>query len=194
MQTNKVDKVSGKGLSSNDYTTAEKSKLAGLSNYNDAQIKADITSANNAIGQLQTRVESIDNSKVDKVSGKGLSANDYTTAEKNKLAGLSNYDDTELRSDVEKLKQYPINEALTLLAANWSSSTPATYTVTDNRYTAAVSDWDIRPGVNMTEAETDVLSAADIDIDGSHDGYFVLTANGDKPTIDLPILIKIWRL
>ena len=194
LQANKVDKVSGKGLSSNDYTTAEKSKLAGLSNYNDAQIKADITSANNAIGQLQTRVESIDNNKVDKVSGKGLSANDYTTAEKNKLAGLSNYDDTELRSDVEKLKQYPINEALTLLAANWSNSTPATYTVTDNRYTAAVSDWDIRPGINMTEAESEALSNADIDIDGSHDGYFMLTANGDKPIIDLPILVKIWRL
>lgn len=30
---NKVDKVSGKGLSTNDYTTAEKTKLAGLSNY-----------------------------------------------------------------------------------------------------------------------------------------------------------------
>lgn len=29
----KVDKVSGKGLSTNDYTTAEKQKLAGLSNY-----------------------------------------------------------------------------------------------------------------------------------------------------------------
>ena len=29
--------------------------------------------------------------KVDKVSGKGLSTNDYTTGEKNKLAGLSNY-------------------------------------------------------------------------------------------------------
>lgn len=29
--------------------------------------------------------------KVDKVSGKQLSTNDYTTAEKNKLAGLSNY-------------------------------------------------------------------------------------------------------
>lgn len=29
--------------------------------------------------------------KVDKVDGKGLSANDYTTEEKNKLAGLSNY-------------------------------------------------------------------------------------------------------
>ena len=31
------------------------------------------------------------NMKVDKVDGKGLSTNDYTTAEKNKLAGLSNY-------------------------------------------------------------------------------------------------------
>lgn len=30
---NKVDKVSGKGLSTNDYTTAEKNKLAGLKNY-----------------------------------------------------------------------------------------------------------------------------------------------------------------
>lgn len=29
--------------------------------------------------------------KVDKVEGKQLSTNDYTTAEKNKLAGLSNY-------------------------------------------------------------------------------------------------------
>lgn len=32
--------------------------------------------------------------KVDKETGKGLSTNDYTTAEKDKLAGLSNYDDT----------------------------------------------------------------------------------------------------
>lgn len=35
--------------------------------------------------------------KVDKVEDKGLSTNDYTTEEKNKLAGLSNYDDSELR-------------------------------------------------------------------------------------------------
>ena len=32
--------------------------------------------------------------KVDKVTGKGLSTNDYTTAEKTKLAGLNNYDDS----------------------------------------------------------------------------------------------------
>ena len=36
--------------------------------------------------------------KVDKESGKGLSSNDYSTEEKEKLAGLSNYDDTEIRN------------------------------------------------------------------------------------------------
>ena len=35
--------------------------------------------------------------KVNAVNGKGLSTNDYTTEEKNKLSGLSNYDDTALR-------------------------------------------------------------------------------------------------
>lgn len=35
----KVDKEEGKGLSSNDYTDAEKSKLASLENYNDTEIK-----------------------------------------------------------------------------------------------------------------------------------------------------------
>lgn len=131
------------------------------------------------------------------------------------LESLSNYDDTQVKTDikaantaigqlqtrtdsidaeVQVLKQYPINESLTLLAANWSDTTPSTYTVTDVRYTATVSDWDIRPGVSMTDAETETLDIADIDIDGSHDGYFTLTANGDKPMIDLPILVKIWRL
>lgn len=35
----KVDKVAGKELSSNDYTDAEKAKLAGLENYDDTQIR-----------------------------------------------------------------------------------------------------------------------------------------------------------
>ena len=37
------------------------------------------------------------NSKVDKEPGKGLSHNDFTDTEKSKLAGLENYDDTEVR-------------------------------------------------------------------------------------------------
>ena len=55
----KVDKVDGKQLSTNDYTTAEKQEVAKIAN------------------------------KVDKVNGKGLSTNDYTTAEKTKLQGVA---------------------------------------------------------------------------------------------------------
>lgn len=41
-------------------------------------------------------------SKVNMVEGKGLSTNDYTTEEKNKLAGLSNYDDTEIKGLIDQ--------------------------------------------------------------------------------------------
>ena len=47
LKTNKVDKVSGKGLSTEDYTTEEKSKLAGLSNYDDTTVKQDIANLKN---------------------------------------------------------------------------------------------------------------------------------------------------
>ena len=55
----KVDKVGGKQLSTNDYTTAEKQEVAKIAN------------------------------KVDKVKGKQLSTEDYTTAEKTKLQGVA---------------------------------------------------------------------------------------------------------
>ena len=42
--------------------------------------------------------------KVDKVAGKQLSTEDFTTALKNKLEGLNNYDDTELSEAIETLR------------------------------------------------------------------------------------------
>ena len=38
---------------------------------------------------LMTKIKGLLNGKVDKVAGKGLSTNDFTTAEKNKLAGIA---------------------------------------------------------------------------------------------------------
>lgn len=193
----KVDKVTGKGLSTNDYTTAEKDKLASIENganktvvdtalsstsanpvqnkvintkFNSVQsnidnkvpssrtvngkaLTADITLSASDVGALpnttvipsinglatetyvNNKVASIVDSapatldtlnelaaalgddsnfattvatqignKVDKVDGKGLSTNDYTTAEKNKLASIENganktVVDTELSSN-----------------------------------------------------------------------------------------------
>ena len=113
----KVDKVAGKGLSSNDYTTAEKNKLAGitgtntgdqdLSSYATTSQLATKANASDLISSLATKANvadvtiSLDTkanasemmtslaTKVDKEIGKGLSTNDYTTAEKTKLAAIT---------------------------------------------------------------------------------------------------------
>lgn len=44
------------------------------------------------------------NGKVDKVDGKQLSTEDFTTELKNKLSGLTNYDDSEIQEAVSKLR------------------------------------------------------------------------------------------
>lgn len=52
------------------------------------------TALEDASSGLQSQIDdhaTLIGNKVDKVEGKGLSTNDYTTAEKNKLAGLKNY-------------------------------------------------------------------------------------------------------
>lgn len=60
--------------------------------------KADSSHTHDDRYYTEAEIDTKLNNKVDKVSGKGLSTNDYTTAEKNKLAGLSNYDDTSLKT------------------------------------------------------------------------------------------------
>lgn len=56
----------------------------GLGNVNNTSDKAKPIS-----DATQTALNAIDNKKVDKVNGKGLSTNDYTTNEKEKLAGIA---------------------------------------------------------------------------------------------------------
>lgn len=53
--------------------------------------------------EVEGLLDSIGN-KVDKVDGKQLSTEDFTTLLKNKLDGLSNYDDTEIQTAVSKLR------------------------------------------------------------------------------------------
>lgn len=83
--------------------------------------------------------DTIDAGKVDKVTGKGLSTNDYTTADKQKLEGLENYDDSALKGrldDIEVLvpsqatEQNPladkafVNSSVQTATANFRGSYP----------------------------------------------------------------------
>jgi hypothetical protein len=101
---NKVDKVIGKELSSNDYTTAEKTKLSNIigTNTGDQDLSSFATTtslaskanASDVATSLASKASTTDLTtglalKVDKVTGKELSSNDYTTTEKTKLSNIT---------------------------------------------------------------------------------------------------------
>ena len=67
-------------------------------------VEGDITKQTDLQDELQG-IKDVVNTKVDKVDGKQLSTEDYTTPEKQKLAGLSNYDDSALRKYIESLEE-----------------------------------------------------------------------------------------
>ena len=86
--------------------------------------------------------------KVDKEGGKGLSEENYTLAEKTKLAGLKNYDDTEIQAEVSglntdmnnlKKSNITISNTLAELKPDVDSNTAAVstiYDLLDNKMTA----------------------------------------------------------
>lgn len=91
-----VAKEANKGLSTNDFTDTLKTKLDGLSNYNDTAVKTSISdevtrakAAEKVNADAITALGGTVNNKVDKVNGKQLSTEDYTTSEKTKLGGIA---------------------------------------------------------------------------------------------------------
>lgn len=60
LEQNKEDKVEGKGLSTEDYTTQEKNKLASLQNYNDSEVRELISALNLRLTTLSKDLESLE--------------------------------------------------------------------------------------------------------------------------------------
>lgn len=82
---NKVDKVAGKELSSNDYTDAEKTKLSGIAANAQVNVIETVKVNGTALTPSSKAVDIDLSGKVDKVTGKGLSTNDFTDAYKTKV-------------------------------------------------------------------------------------------------------------
>lgn len=68
------------------------------------------------ISQIKQQIADLEQNKEDKVEGKGLSTEDYTTQEKNKLASLQNYNDDEVRKLISAL-----NLRLTTLVGDYEA-------------------------------------------------------------------------
>lgn len=89
--------------------TSEISRATGRENEIEAKIDALIGDAPEIMDSLPELIDVINNhaeiieGKVDRQTGKGLSTNDYTTEEKDKLASLTNYNDSEVRELITAL-------------------------------------------------------------------------------------------
>lgn len=89
----KVDKVEGKGLSTNDFTTAEKSKLEGLENYTLPAASADVLGGVKVGAGLA-------------ISQGVLSATGGGTADSVDWSNVQNKPDLALKSDLASLYRY----------------------------------------------------------------------------------------
>lgn len=93
--------------------------------------------ANDAVNKVGN-IDKLLAEKVDKEEGKGLSTNDYTDQEKEKLAGLSNYDDTEIRKELsDKASKKELTEAAAGTLAEAKSYTDTEVEKTKEQVSAA---------------------------------------------------------
>lgn len=152
----KVDKVAGKSL----IDDTEITRLASVKNYDDTAIKADIAKKADATAMSTSLA-----GKVDKVEGKVLSSNDYTTAEKEKLAGLSNYDDTDIKASIATKANsndvYTKEEVNTELGKKADKTTVETLTTTVNGKAdkaTTISGYGIEDAYTKTEVDAKVSS------------------------------------
>lgn len=174
----KVDKVTGKGLSTNDYTTAEKDKLNGIQDGAQINPKVHVDEHNREIlGYLldndhgvlvmthsdtspeggmiavplasaaQEAIQSLSAAlagKVDAENGKGLSTNDYTTAEKNKLAAFGAASTYALKTDITNMYKYKGSVATVSALPSSGNTTGDVYNVEANgmNYAWNGTEWD----------------------------------------------------
>ena len=104
----KVDKVEGKGLSTEDFTTALKTKLEGIAagaqvnviESGEVVLDASTTVAGTiASKKITFDLTSFMATKVDKISGYGLSKNDFTDALLTKLNGIAEGAEVNVQAD-----------------------------------------------------------------------------------------------
>lgn len=76
-------------INGNEATTGSiANAIKQAKSYTDTTVTAEQTRAENVEETLNSNITQLQTQKVDKVEGKGLSTNDYTTPEKNKLAAI----------------------------------------------------------------------------------------------------------
>lgn len=152
---NKVDKVEGKGLSTNDLTDELKEKILRAGDSNFSGDYGDLTSKPSINGRTINGIMTLaDIGAVAAEEGKGLSTNDYTTTEKTKLAGVAS------GAQVNKIETVKVNgtaQTITSKAVNITVPTKVSELTNDKSYLVAA---DIAGKENSSNKVTTVSSTS----------------------------------
>lgn len=149
----KVDKVTGKGLSTNDFTDELKTKLDGIATGAN-KITVDTALSSSSTNPVQNKViNTALGNKVDKVSGKGLSTKDFTADYETKLNGIAT------GAEVNKIDSIKVNgtaQAITSKAVDITVPTKTSDITNDSNF--AVDSNYVHTDNNYTTAEKTKLS------------------------------------
>lgn len=177
---NKVDKVTGKGLSTEDYTSAEKTKLGGIE---EGAQKNTVTSVAGKTGEVTLAASDVGAQPKITIKGilKGDGTGTVTAAEEAEVELV------ELTAD--SIGASPKSRILniTLPTASWTGSGPYTQTATISGGTANTKvDIMFNDTVyqQMVDDQVGYLAIA------NNSGTFTATASGGKPSADLSIQVE----
>lgn len=197
--SNYYNKTEINNLLSAKVNSSDLSTVATSGSYNDLSNKptiptktSDLTNDSNFISSSdlsnnyynKTQTDNLLDTKVDKVTGKGLSTEDYTTAEKTKLAGI----ESEANKTVVALYN------TTLSSSGWSSSVPYTQTVSIQGILATdVPVVDVVLSSTTSTAKSQLEAWSCVSKIETAAGSITATCLEELPTIDIPIQLKVVR-
>lgn len=128
----KVDKVTGKDLSTNDFTDAYKTKLQGIDDQANKTIVDNALDSTSSNPVQNSVIKNALDGKVSTEQGKGLSTNDYTTTEKNKLAGIeSQANKTVVDDSLSASSENPVQNKVINTALSGKADSSHDHTVSD---------------------------------------------------------------
>ncbi len=159
----------------------------------------------------KTETNALLDTKVDKVSGKGLSTEDYTAADKTKLANIESeanktiVEQTTGTSTSSVMSQDAVTTQLnnkattnlytaTLPVSGWSSSAPYTQTVSVSGILSTDTPIaDVVLNVVTSTAMTQISAWMCVSKIETANGSITATCFENKPEIDIPIQLKVVR-